>query len=147
MFFFWLVLGFGAFLVFALCAQKHSAAFTDRQKKWIKVECASALLFFLFFALAPLINFEADGALLIMGVLAVAGLICLHLFGAADALARPTLDETPRDPAKEKKEDLPTFKEYKVWQTERPDLKTWREYKEWKSSTEEEKINGNGGDA
>lgn len=53
----------------------------------------------------------------------------------------------PPKEEREKPEDLPTFKEYKIWQAERPDLKTWQEYKEWKSSTEEERTNADGGDA
>ena len=42
--------------------------------------------------------------------------------------------------------DLPTFKEYKEWQAERPDLKTWREYKEWKLLKEEREIDADDGD-
>ena len=60
---------------------------------------------------------------------------------------RSDYEERLRPQNPENPEDLPTFKEYKVWQAERPDLKTWREYKEWKSSIEEEKTNDDGGDA
>jgi hypothetical protein len=28
-------------------------------------------------------------------------------------------------------EELPTYKEYKEWQAQRPDLKTYKQYKDW----------------
>lgn len=63
--------------------------------------------------------------------------ICLLNFFTTKRLERRRLEDI--------EEDLPTFKEYKNWQAERPDLKTWREYKEWKAL--EEKRTDGGGDA
>lgn len=148
--FFCVFLTIGALVVGALLFFAYSSATSERQKTCVKTEGASAFVLLASIFSFFFVDFEKEEAIPIAVVLIAICFVSFVVFAYALAESRPTREEfvaTLRDETPKHEEDLPTFKEYKIWQAERPDLKTWQEYKEWKSSIEEDRTNADGGDA